>query len=166
MNQRSDHDPTKRRRWEKAGQKRLDEQELSSASFLPFRWWEVFDLKCTVEYPVRDLLSRDQLLPDRSRRRISFCLSGLCHRHRSEAFFHVSITRTLEQPDLSCVKLQFFTKNLDVIVREIKNRLEDFKVTRVADVQRKIEFSSPAGPPIEIWSGDETLERPNVNPPL
>lgn len=96
MNQRSDHDPTKRRRWEKAGQKRLDEQELSSASFLPFRWWEVFDLKCTVEYPVRDLLSRDQLLPDRSRRRISFCLSGLCHRHRSEAFFHVSITRTLE----------------------------------------------------------------------
>lgn len=138
--------------WKELGESALNHGTAGN-DLLPFTWWTDVDWKQTFQYPVTDLFAEVGFFLDV----FGFSMAAFSDDYalfttpREE--FAFSAMKQNDHMDLSAFRLQFFTDNLDGILQELENRNAQPRIFEGAPKQRVLALTSPAGLPIEVWSG-------------
>lgn len=121
-------------------------------TMIPLKEWDDFPLRFSVEY-----------LTHTFQEEVGFWSSifGLHFLSLSEDYaictdeknsFTFSFKASDKEENLSVIKVQWFTKELDEVMKVLEERKLTFKVPFQSEHQRYLQTSSPSGVTVEIWS--------------
>lgn len=135
--------------------RKLIEQPEHETPMIPLKVWEDFPLRFTVEYPVKDFEAEVGFWAEAFGLRFMSLNDeyAIC---TDEAYsFTFSFQAAFEAVDLSHIKLQWFTDQLDDAIAALEQREVPHHVYFRSSSQRYIRTKSPAGVIVEVWSGME-----------
>lgn len=141
-------------RFRERGTELIDNPEHDMA-MIPIKEWEDFPLRFTVEYPVKEFEEEAGFWAEAFGVRFLSLNEEYAICTDDKQSYTFSFRRSDKVTDLSLIRIQWFTDNLNDVISVLNDRNIPNKVYYNSPNQRYLRTESPAGITVEVWSGLE-----------